>query len=208
MKRRHLASGTLLGFKIVPGTAITDETFSGQTEKSWSAIYVQLSVERAVSYLSNHFDRGHSSAALVALYAAKPLEAFLINDARIADGLTSENEKTNIAKEIIEANTGTKLGVPLMKCFGEALPDGFLLLPDDHQYQELVIPHRFFSVDRVRAVPLWRFDGDPQATWRVKACFQQDVPIPFPKDIREDFRTLAKEVHRFTSNNNVDWIHM
>lgn len=205
--------GQLLGFKIVPGTSVSmSSSFSGQTEADWSAIYVQLTVQRAISYLSNHFDRGHTSATLVSLHASRPLTTFIIDDDMISDGSVNEKEKAELVRKILIDRTGQSLDGPLMECFGDSVPGAFLVLPDDALHHELVIPHSLFTgcEDWVRATPLFSFDVDPGKPWSVKECFSlQDtdrVPFLLSLEIRQDFRLLAKAIHDSIDCNTADWM--
>lgn len=205
--------GQLLGFKIVPGTAVSMNSFSGQTEADWSAIYVQLTVKRAIGYLSNHFDRGHTSATLVSLHASKPLTAFVIDDHMLSDGSISEKEKAELVKNVLKDRTGVSLNGLLMKSFGESVPGAFLVLPDDALHHELVIPHILFTgcTEWVTVTPLYSFEMDPGKPWSVKECFslQENDRVPFPveREIRQDFRLLAKVVHDAIDCNTANWIY-
>jgi len=108
---------TLLAFKVVPGTVISDDTFAGQTDEDWSAIYAQFSVRHAVNYLGNHNDRGHSVASLVAITTRRELPLCMCGSAASRDGGIDGAAKAAMLLRAL-AEEGQSLGEgPLMNLF-------------------------------------------------------------------------------------------
>ena len=90
-----IAPGTLLGYKTLPTSqcALTSDPFPGQSDKDWSGIYAQFSVENALSYLTNNYDRGHLDVSLVTLTTKCDLNCIIYKDQCFADGNIRENDK-------------------------------------------------------------------------------------------------------------------
>ena len=84
LKVLSIPEGTLFALKCLPSSQImlSEDHFPGQSELDWSAIYAQFSLEHAVSYLTNPYDRGYEMVSLVGLYTKTNLEVIMIADDR------------------------------------------------------------------------------------------------------------------------------
>lgn len=100
---------TLLAFKVVPGTVISDDTFAGQSDEDWSANYAQFGVRHAVSHLGNHYDRGHSVASLEAITTRRELPLCMCSSAAFRDGGIDGATKAAMLRRAL-AEQGQSLG--------------------------------------------------------------------------------------------------
>ena len=96
-------SGTLLGYKTLPLSqcVLTSGPFPGQTEHDWSGIYAQFSVENALSYLSNNYDRGHEKVSLVTLTTKIDINCIIYRDLSFADGSINHSLKAQKFREAL-----------------------------------------------------------------------------------------------------------
>ena len=88
-------SGTLLGYKTLPLSQceLWSDPFPGQTELDWSAIYAQFSVDNALSYLNNNYDRGYLEVSLVALTLNRDIHGIVYRDPTFTDSSLNQSEK-------------------------------------------------------------------------------------------------------------------
>jgi hypothetical protein len=188
----------LLGFKALPGDrgdlsaleqrgAITD----------WSAVYPQLTLEAALSYLPNWFERGFSSASLVALTARQSIALLVLDDRRFQDGSLNSAAKADIVRSSYDL-ARERLALPplsagpLMTALGER---GLALAVRDAEDFELVVPHALFTPEHLTAELLFAFDesaSQPLTVGRVHG-------LALPKQVLSDHIQLAVELARASS---------
>lgn len=137
--------GTHIAWKVLPGSSVeesAEKCFHAQTPADWSAIYAQLTIEHAVSYLNNHYDRGNEWAHLVSISAARDIQCTIYSDERMAANDLTPHEKAVLLRTYLNEQV---CAVPLtndslMKSVGEQLGI-FVVIPDSESLLECVIPH-------------------------------------------------------------------
>ncbi|KAI9034595.1 hypothetical protein DFJ74DRAFT_716424 [Hyaloraphidium curvatum] len=174
-------AGALAGFKALPAAELPtlEEAASAAEARAsfaaaasaatavggtadWTAIYPQLDVIRAAAYLPNLWDRGNSSAVIVALVLRTHLKLLIVSDPHLADGTMPSSEKAGRVREVYRTAagpSGTLLDhtVPLMESLGRL---GIALaLPDSEPGSfELAIPTSLFHRGTFDVQPLFRME--------------------------------------------------
>ncbi len=197
-------------FKILPTDFTEDYLLRGQTSIDWSAIYAQFTIQHAVSYLPNHFDRGYESADLVLISTnEESLQYIVCDDERIAISSLSSSEKSQLLTEHIKRDVESTFGTsgPLLQRIGEDLHSMVVLFDADREY-ECAIPHCLMTNQRFSFQRLARFHKDPIISWKVKDAhiynklgvggsdegYDEMIPILLCKDEKEDASLLGSRI--------------
>lgn len=191
--------GTHIAWKILPGSTVeesAEKCFRAQSSADWSAIYAQLSVEHAVSYLNNHYDRGHECAHLVSITAARDLQCAIYTDGRMAANDLGPLEKAVLLRNYLNNNVCSaplKADESLMKSVGDQLGI-FVVLPDSESLLECVIPHSLMDSDRFEFCSHALFERDIHNPCRTRQVILAGEPIALSKDERSDPALLGRRL--------------
>lgn len=166
-KRVVVPAGSLVALKPVP----LDDFFyiygpSRDSKADWSAMYAQFTLEHALSYLWNHFERGNTDISLVALKNKVDLTAIVLNSPEVCEWMTdpalNSRDKAQKVKEVLDLPVNR----PLMGEVGTGLELSFLVTFDGSQL-ECVIPHTLVTDETWELVPYFSFHQDPRRPWAV-----------------------------------------
>ncbi|KAI9352773.1 hypothetical protein BDR26DRAFT_204295 [Obelidium mucronatum] len=153
------ANTTPVGFKAQPSSSPINRS-SSDPPSDWAAVYPQLTVEMALAYLPNQWDRGHQEATIVSLQTLKPITIVVIPDPVLADGAASSADKAAHIRKVFNESCGS-LGLPvipdnmpLMDAFGSIQ---LALCIRDADGFELVIPHDLYNESQFVFKPLFTF---------------------------------------------------
>jgi hypothetical protein len=199
----HVPGGTIFGYKVLPSNFTEADLMRGQSDMDWSAIYCQFSIAHAVSYLPNHFDRGHSSVTLVEIRTRKDLACLLCTDRRMAVSSLSSTEKAGIVIDQIQQEVDPSFGVvtqePLMQQIGRVL-NCCLVLFDAESTLECAIPHSLMTNSYFEYDRLALFQQDPVVPWKVKTATLVDqhesTTIELDSDEKADASLLGSTIQR------------
>jgi len=219
----------LVGYKIFPGSKfITSQAQLGQSEADWSGLYAQFSLQHAVAYLPNHFDRGNESAMLVAIRSKRPVKCVLYCDKSFSDTAVSSDTKATALRTAIATCLPPETqiqasGIPLLQSVGTFL-DSFVVMYDEEDL-ECAFPHCFLSDDNFNFEVLAVFERDPVHPWMAKSVAvrppdidQQRTPladdsdrlqfvnVALTTDDRADMRLLALKLENFVSPVSCTWV--
>jgi hypothetical protein len=178
----ELHSGTLLGFKAAPGSsceklfahALSVSDAGESPTPDWSGIYVQLTMEQAVNYLPNQFDRGEVEACIVSLRVreGQSLRVVVYKDRRMSHHAVSSAEKARLVRDHVLRSVAPDLSAaPLLMALGEQRLALCLVDCDDY---ELAVPHALFSDKVLTAEPVLRFWESP----KVPGCIGRVAGLP------------------------------
>ena len=195
-----VAEGTHLAWKILPGSSISEaeRCFHSQSSADWSAIYAQFTVEHAVSYLNNHYDRGETHAQLVAITARKDLRCLVYADDRMGSHTLSPFEKAVMLRKYMNDNIcdiPLREDESLMKSVGENLGI-FVVLPDADSTLECAIPHCMMSPDNFSFTSHVQFNRDDLNPCRTRTAMRllpEPSPVKLSKDQQSDPSLLGQE---------------
>lgn len=216
---------TAFAFKILPTNFTEEYLLQGQTSFDWSAIYVQFTIQHAVSYLPNHFDRGYDSADLVIVSTKEeePLPCIVYDNERIAISSLSSAEKAQLLTDYIQqeidpsfgssgSSRSTENDKPLLQRIGEDLQSAVVLLDAEKDF-ECAIPHCLMTNKKFRYQRLARFQRDPLVPWKVKSvhlygtdaddgsgnCCEEKA-LQLSKDEKEDASLLGATLQNVLSS--------
>jgi hypothetical protein len=182
-----LPADTLLAFKIVPGTVITESTFAGQTGADWNAIYAQYSVQHAVRYLANHW--GHSQASLVAITTQIELPVYVCDDERLQHGSVSGDAEAALLRRAVDKH-GRTLGVgPLMEAIRERT--GGILVTGDADDLECVMPHQLVTSEKFTFQVLCSFMCEKPRPWAAAAVHGLPMAVQLSAEQKHDAGQLG-----------------
>lgn len=190
LKFATIPAATLLAFKIVPGTTVDDATFAGQSSADWSAVYAQFTVQHAVRYLPNHWDRGHSEASLVAISTRRPLPLCVCSDELLKRSDIDSAAKAAWVRQALQRHRVSLGPGPLMQEFGERI--GGCLVTFDAEEQECVLPHQLVTPENFTFMRLCSFVRDEQQPWATAAVQSLHPPLVLSKDDKQDAARLGR----------------
>ncbi|KAJ3139096.1 hypothetical protein HK100_011946 [Physocladia obscura] len=207
----QIPAGTLVGFKAMPTTDLaTFASIKSTTSNSdWAAIYPQLSLEQAIAYLPNQFDRGHKLVHIVALRLRCNLTVLRVTDSRLADPALESTAKAQIVRNACNnGNLETKgpssppfldPSLPLLHQLG--IRKCALCILDSANNFELVVPHALFNAS-VFVEPVEILFSMESRVDRFGVCLvgrvlrggnEEDV-LEFDKETLLNHRLLVKEL--------------
>ena len=159
--------GMPIAFKLSPGTNINRDTFAGQSDKDWSGLYAQFSVHHAVSYLTNHYDRGAEDVILYSITTCceQGITAFIYKDRSFGDVTISSAAKAKKLRAVITLSEGLAVpeSEPLLKYCGEQL--GFFVVMYDADDLECAIPHCLMDSGKLSFKILAHFRRNPNIAY-------------------------------------------
>lgn len=197
-----IPQNTRLCFKIVAGLALAENTFHGQSQADWSAIYAQFTIPHAVSYLSNHFDRGHKDASLVCITTKKPMTAYIFTNKEFQDPNIGSAPKATLVREALQTLDPSK---PLLQSIGEGLENSFLVLYDATEF-ECVFPHALISDPANFQVEyICSFSADPMASWKIQSIKIGEETLKLTKYEKEDVTEAARKLNELIQPNTSSW---
>ncbi|KAJ3028831.1 UNVERIFIED_CONTAM: hypothetical protein HDU68_000794 [Siphonaria sp. JEL0065] len=182
-----IPAGTLIGFKAMPSTVFSDLTSSSKSAiTDWSGIYPQLTLEQALAYLPNQFDRGFNVVHIVALHSRIELKLVIIDDNRFKNPRLSSTEKAQIVRDAFTASKqlpflDTK--TPLIESVGRN--SMVLCIPDAEDF-ELVVSHELFNSNVMEPTALFTMMSDDLVS--VKCVVEVEG---LKKDVLLDHRLLS-----------------
>ena len=174
-------AGTLLGFKACPGVdasillnhASSSSSSSSSSSPSysssalWSAIYIQLSLAQAISYVPNQYERGEEVCCVCRVTVRDTFQIAVLDDPRMTDPNISSKDKAEMVQNAVartpalqwsvegEANEAKETETPpVLQIFGEHRHALCLL---DCENYELALPHCLFSTVRLALECLFVF---------------------------------------------------
>ncbi|EQC40690.1 hypothetical protein SDRG_01766 [Saprolegnia diclina VS20] len=154
-------AGTCIGFKALPHPLTALPHSNGS---DWSALYPQFTLEQAVAYAPNQWERGHAQVQIVALTLRTPLTLLLCNDHVFRAGSIDGAAKAARLREVytqFQAQRPLSTSLPLLDAFG-AIDTAVVLW--DATTPELLLPHALTSTDRLHvSSPLMILEES--ATW-------------------------------------------
>lgn len=191
----EVRAGDLLGFKaltLAQAEAVHVEQHNAAAD--WAAVYPQTSLQSALDYLPNQFERGHSVAQLVALYALRPFKLVVYSDPAFTQGSVSSQEKASRVRTAYNAaaqqlRLPTLSDAPLMHAFGEA--DLALCVLDAEDF-EFVIPHSMFTSNTFRVEVLFTLHQSERQPWAVGRV----DGLALDRHTLEDCRKLGEELSK------------
>lgn len=150
----------MVGFKALPSPIIGLGRHGGE-KSDWSAIYPQFWFDRAVSYLSNQWERGEPTAVIVALYSKQPLSILVYDHAALKDGSVGAGEKAALVRAAFAELFGKTLDpdVPLLDALGH---EGYCLCIPDAEQCELVVPHALLRAETLSVDVLFTLEQSAQ----------------------------------------------
>jgi hypothetical protein len=179
----HIPANTLIGFKALPTPSFHVQPSALYTD--WSAIYPQLSLSAAISYLPNQFDRGCKSAVIVSLTCVKNIKIIVCIDKVFTDPHIDSVLKADMVKRMISAyipeNSLETEGLLL----DELGKQSFILCLPDADGLELVVPHCLFNKNWFSMEPLFEFTF---GQWANIINVKEKI---IPKHILDDNATLG-----------------
>jgi len=205
---------------VVPGDKVPGDGANGavfpedwkQSEQDWSAVYAQFSISHAISYLTNHYDRGNESALLARIVTKKHMRCFVYMDGRLAQPRYDSAQKSAFLRESINSTTGKQLDdlKPLLQCVGEQFR-AFVVLPDCDDNLECAIPHAVLSSEWFSFTAHAFFHRDPRNICRtssVTACANglHMAPIVLTKPQQDDVRELSALLESFIQPVELTWV--
>ena len=149
-----IPKGTLLGFKACPGrdaTRLLTHCAEKKHTALWSAIYVQLSLQQAINYVPNQYDRGEEVCCICRMTTRQPLQIAVFEDVRMGDNEMSSEDKAQLVRDAVlqtpeldwKLNANDTKG-PLLNIFGAR---GFALCLLDCETYEVAMPHNLVHTD-------------------------------------------------------------
>lgn len=190
------------GFKVVLGHDDGRSKFSGQTEKHWSAIYVQLACEHALRYLPTKYEA--TRECMLAEFWFDPGVRFIhIEDGRIPDPSLSSDAKAAIVRDELRDKHGLVVAAdrPLLLQLGEHRV--CLVLKDDESGTEIAVPHALLEADGHAEVKgRVRFTRSEHSIMRTLQCSVDGVVVALTREEKEDPSVL---VRRLLAGELKDW---
>lgn len=210
-----LPRGSTLGFKILPIDFTEEYLLGGQTSMDWSGIYVQFTIQHAVSYLVNHFDRGHTNAVLVQVTTKRDFPVIVYRDERFGIASLSSTDKAHYLRESLNSFDMTfkeYAETPLIQSVGEKFGAGIIMY-DAIDNMECVIPHSLVTLEHFSFRPLASFSRHPTLLWKVQKVIiikedEKEEELKVNKDELEDTGLLGDRLQTFfPSTRHECWFH-
>ncbi|KDO28302.1 hypothetical protein SPRG_06352 [Saprolegnia parasitica CBS 223.65] len=197
-------AGTCVGFKALPHPLTALPNSNGS---DWSALYPQFTLEQAVAYAPNQWERGHAQVQIVALTLRSPLTLFLCNDtvfqAGTIDGATKAARLRAVYTQFQAQHRDVRsllTSLPLLDAFG-AIDTAVVLW--DATTPELVLPHALTSMDRLHvSSPLMRLEETiPRACLLDSATWLSALQLdPFTSVATSLLATIAMHFNASTND--------
>ena len=192
----EVPSGVLSGFKaLTPEQCAAVSVDPPPVLTDWAAVYPQLTLQSALNYLPNQWERGHRTAHIVSLYTCEPLKLLVYSDPDFMLGHASSQEKASKLKAAYHSIQGPynyprdlREGL-LMTSLGEA---GLAACVLDAEDFELIVPHPLFNPTNLRAEVLFTFhqsDRWPLSVGQVKG-------LPIEPHVLQDLTLLGQELSK------------
>ncbi|KAI8802823.1 hypothetical protein BJ742DRAFT_831559 [Cladochytrium replicatum] len=128
-------------------------------QTNWSALYPQLSLSRALSYLPNQFDREFSTPCIALLTPRVTIPLIVYTDALFLDPECSADVKAARMRECVEEAVGLQRedGVGLMEAVGRK---GYVVAMLDAEAggYEVAVPHCLANEEIFEAHVLFEFE--------------------------------------------------
>eukprot|EP01080_Neovahlkampfia_damariscottae_P010747 gene10747-3367_t len=139
----------MIGWKII--ATVEDNNyncFKGQTDKDWSAIYIQFEKEHALRYLGTKYEY-FSKVALGKFVFDKKVNFLELSDDFIFNEKITSLEKAHRIKEIIKKKNLYQINSenPLMFELGKF--DCCIITYDTENNKEIVVPHKLLEDDEL-----------------------------------------------------------
>jgi hypothetical protein len=149
IKKNGLVESTeaIVGWKVISTVEENQyDVFKGQTDKDWSAIYIQFSKQHALRYLSTKYEQ-FLEVSLSKFVFDKKIKFLKIDDDWMFDEKLSSFEKANKIKQYIIQNNLFNINPqnPLMKELGNF--KCCLITYDTESNKEIVVPHQLLEDD-------------------------------------------------------------
>ena len=131
------------------GSDLSTFVWSTNMSKLWSGAYVQLTVQEAISYVPNQYERGYNDCSINIVKTKKEVNLAICDDKRLSLTTTSSVEK---AKLVIDAARRTSELKWHEEYFTNSVSEAFgkintILMLWDCENKELIIPQQMFQSD-------------------------------------------------------------
>lgn len=120
----------------------------------WSGVYPQLTLNQALAYLPNQWDRGFPEASIISLHTRREMQVLYCDDPALKEPLLPSTEKARIIRDAAKKllpNLSDRL--PLLTALGELKT---CLCIWDVETFELVVPHALFIEEYLGATEVLR----------------------------------------------------
>ena len=192
-----IPTGTMIGFKIKSEPFIRH---SGNSS-DWSAYYFQFTVKHAVSYLTNHFDRGLSEASLVSVTTLNEMIAYIFTHKDFSISDLESYKKAEIVKDFFRDQID--FSGPLMESIGDQMENTFLIIPD-YDEMECIVPHKLFNERNFEFTEICRFDKGNES-WTTKNVYIGNNQLYLTRSEKENVSELAERLHELMPVNTSEW---
>lgn len=182
------------GYKVVLGFDDERSKFGGQTDKHWSAIYVQLTCEHALRYLGTKYETARE--CMLAEFAFDAAVRFIsISDERIVDPTLPSDVKASVVREELLSRQGVSVSSerPLLQQLGEQLI--CLLIKDDESSTEIAVPHSLLEVEGHAVIQgRVRFTRSEHSIMRTLRCSVDGKDVDLMREEKEDPSALVRRL--------------